>query len=223
VGAGFEATLGALYAGTTFASVKLPSQPAAEVTVSTGLRPKLGNIDFDFGWTYFLYPGELPAIPGIDYWEVGTRADTKITESLRAAAGFAYSPNFSNTGAWSKYAAFGLGIDIPRSVLPGNVSASLSAGTGYFWFGNQLPEFGGFRLPAYLNWNAGVTLTRSVFNLDLRYFDTNLSKENCFVFTGDPHAVPGGHVDPLTNPEGLTSRWCGATFVAKFWFELSAD
>ena len=27
--------------------------------------------------------------------------------------GFAYSPNVSNTGAWSKYAAFGLGIDVP--------------------------------------------------------------------------------------------------------------
>ena len=67
-----------------------------------------------------------------------------------------------------------------------------------------------------------MTLTRSVFNLDLRYYDTNLSKENCFVFTGDPHATPGGHINPVTNPEGLTSHWCGAAFVARFWFELNA-
>ena len=84
--------------------------------MSTGLRPKLGNIDWDFGWTYFLYPGEIPAIPGIDYWEVGTRSDTKLTKSLRAAAGYAYSPNFSNTGAWSQYVASGLGVDLPRNV-----------------------------------------------------------------------------------------------------------
>jgi uncharacterized protein (TIGR02001 family) len=223
LGAGLEATIGSFYAGTTVTSVKLPSQPAAEVTVSTGLRPKLGNIDWDFGWTYFLYPGEIPATPGIDYWEVGTRADTKLTESVRAAAGYAYSPNFSNTGAWSQYVATGLGIELPRNVMPQNISASITGGAGYYWFGNQSAEFGGFALPAYFNWNAGVTLTRNVFNLDLRYYDTNLSKENCFVFTGDPHATPGGPINPVTNPEGLMSRWCGATFVARFWFELNAD
>jgi uncharacterized protein (TIGR02001 family) len=223
LGAGLEATIGSFYAGTTVTSVRLPSQPASEITVSTGLRPKLGNIDWDFGWTYFLYPGEIPAIPGIDYWEVGTRADTKLTKSLRAAAGYAYSPNFSNTGAWSQYVASGLGVDLPRSVTPQNISASITGGAGYYWFGNQSAEFGGFALPAYFNWNAGVTLTRNIFNLDLRYYDTNLSKENCFVFTGDPHATPGGQINPVTNPEGLTSRWCGATFVARFWFELNAE
>jgi uncharacterized protein (TIGR02001 family) len=203
LGAGLEATIGSFYAGTTVTSVKLPSQPAAEVTVSSGLRPKFGNIELDFGWTYFLYPGEIPAVPGIDYWEVGTRADTKLTESLRIAAG--------------------LGVDLPRNIMPQNITASITGGAGYYWFGNQSAEFGGFPLPAYFNWNTGVTLTRNVFNLDLRYYDTNLSKENCFVFTGDPHATPGGPINPVTNPEGLMSRWCGAAFVARFWFELNAD
>jgi uncharacterized protein (TIGR02001 family) len=223
LGAGLEATIGSFYAGTTVTSVNLPSQPAAEVTVSSGLRPKLGDIELDFGWTYFLYPGEIPAVPGIDYWEVGTRADTKLADSLRVAAGYAYSPNFSNTGAWSQYVAAGLGVELPRNVMPQNITASITGGAGYYWFGNQSAEFGGFALPAYFNWNAGVTLTRSVFNLDLRYYDTNLSKENCFVFTGDPHATPGGHINPVTNPEGLSSHWCGAAFVARFWFELNAD
>jgi uncharacterized protein (TIGR02001 family) len=204
IGAALEAMLGPLYAGTTFTSVKLPSEPAGEITANAGLRPKLWNIDWDFGWTYFAYPGEIPGSPGINYWEVGTRADTKLTESLRVAAGFAYSPNFSNTGGWSKYAAFGLGVDPPRSALPQDVTASITGGTGYYWFGNQSAALGGFPLPAYLNWNAGVTLTRKIFNLDLRYYDTNLSREDCFVFTGDPHGTPGGQINPLSNPEGLT-------------------
>ena len=221
IGASLEATLGPLYAGTTFASVKLPSQPSGEITATSGVRPKLWNTEFDFGGTYFIYPGELPGSPGINYLEVGARADTKLTDRLRVAAGFAYSPDFSNTGGWSKYAAFGVGLDLPRNVLPEKVSAALTGGVGYYWFGNQAIELGGFPLPAYLNWTAGVTFTRSVFNLDLRYYDTNLSKENCFVFTGDPHATPGGRINPVTNPEGLTSRWCGATFVAKFWFEVN--
>ena len=219
VGAGIEAALGALYAGTTFSSVKLPNQPAVETATSAGLRPKLWNINWDFAWNYYAYPG-MHSGPTVDYWQVSGRADTKLTQSLSVAAGFAYSPNFSNTGAWSKYGAFGVGVDLPRTGLLQDVTSSVTAGVGYSWFGNQSAELGGFPLPAYLNWNAGLTLKRKIFSLDLRYYDTNLSKENCFVFTGDPNATPGGQVNPVTNPEGLTSRWCSATFVAKFGFEL---
>jgi uncharacterized protein (TIGR02001 family) len=223
VGAGLEAALGLLYAGATVTSVTLPSQPAAEITVNGGVRPKLWDIQFDFGWTSFLYPGETVPVgvaAGIDYWEAAGRADTRIGEALRVAGGFAYSPNVSNTGAWSKYAAFGLGVDLPRNALPQDVTASVTGSAGYYWFGNQSAALGGFPLPAYLNWNTGVTLTRKIFNLDLRYYDTNLSKEDCFVFTGDPNAAPGGSIDPVRNPQGLTSRWCSPTFVAKFWFAL---
>ena len=52
--------------------------------------------------------------------------------------------------------AAGLGIDLPASVLPDKIAASLTGGAGYFWFGNQEVALGGLPLPAYLNWNAGV-------------------------------------------------------------------
>ena len=96
VGAAAEAAFRQFYAGVGVSSVKLPSQPAAEIVLNAGVRPKIGNIDFDFGWTYFHYPGETPpegVMAGIDYWQVAARADTKIGEALRLAAGFAYSPN----------------------------------------------------------------------------------------------------------------------------------
>jgi uncharacterized protein (TIGR02001 family) len=224
VGAAFEATFGMFYAGSTIASVKLPSQPAAEITMAGGIRPTLWDINFDFGWTYFSYPGETQpsgVFAGIEYWEAAARADTKIGELLRVAGGFAYSPNVSNTGTWSKYAAFGVGIELPGNALPQDITASVTSSAGYSWFGNQSAALGGFPLPAYLNWNAGVTIARKSLNLDLRYYDTNLSKENCYIFTGDPNATPGGSIDPVRNPQGLTSRWCSATFVAKFWFALN--
>ena len=219
VGAGIEAALGALYAGTTFSSVKLPNQPAVELATSAGLRPNLWNINWDFAWNYYAYPG-MHSGPSVDYWTVSGRADTKLTQSLSVAAEFAYAPNYSNTGAWSKYGAFGVSVDLPQTGLLQDVTASVTAGVGYSWFGNQSAALGGFAPPAYLNWNAGVTLKRKIFSLDLRYFDTNLSKENCFVFTGDPNATPGGQVNPVTNPQGLISGLCRATFVAKFEFEL---
>lgn len=221
VGAAFEGAYSLFYAGVSVASVKLPTQPAAEIAVSGGVRPKIGDIDLDLRATYYLYPGEVSGSNGINYWEAGIRADKQITELIRLAGAFAYSPNVSNTGAWSWYAAAGLGYALPSGLLPADIGVSVSGGAGYSWFGNQSQELGGFPLPAYLNWQAGVTFTRKIFNLDLRYYDTNLTKENCFVFTGDPNARPGGSIDAVTNPEGLTSRWCSATFVAKIWFALN--
>lgn len=219
-GAALEATYGALYAGTTVATVKLPTEPVAEFTAAGGIRRKIATIDFDLGVTYFGYPGErLPgATGGINYWEAAIRGDRSIGESIRIAGGYAYSPNVSNTGAWSQYVAAGLGFDVPSRLLPQNLGVSFTAAAGYSWFGNQAPDLGGFPLPAYLNWQAGVTFTHKKLNFDLRYYGTNLSKENCFVFTGDPNARPGGRVDLVTNPAGLTSNWCGATVVAKAWF-----
>jgi len=55
----------------------------------------------------------------------------------------------------------------------------------------------------------------------LTYHNTNLSKENCFVFTGDPNAVPGGAIDAITNPTGLRSNWCGPALVGTLSFEFS--
>ncbi|MCP3470771.1 TorF family putative porin [Bradyrhizobium sp. CCGUVB1N3] len=222
-GAAFETRFSPLYVGTTVATVKLPTQPAAEFTFAGGIRPKIATIDFDFGVTYFAYPGErLPGeTNGINYWEAVIRGDRRVGEQVRIAAGYAYSPNVSNTGAWSQYVAAGVGYDVPDRLLPQNLAVSFTTAVGYSWFGNQSPQLGGFQLPAYLNWQAGVTFTHKAFNLDLRYYDTNLSKENCFVFTGDPNARPGGRVNLVTNPDGLVSNWCGAAFVAKAWFAFN--
>ena len=113
-GAAFEARFSSVYAGATIATVKLPTQPVAEFTVSGGIRPKIANIDFDLGVTYFAYPGERNPgeTNGINYWETVIRGDRSIGEHFSVAAGYAYSPNVSNTGAWSQYAAAGIGYNV---------------------------------------------------------------------------------------------------------------
>jgi uncharacterized protein (TIGR02001 family) len=222
LGAGFEIAYEKIYAGVTVASVKLPSQPSAEVSFAAGWRPKIGNIDFDLAWTYYGYPREmLGPNGGTDYWEASIRADTKLADALRIAGGFAYSPNVSNTGAWGRYAAVGLGLELPSRLLPKDLGALISGSVGYSRFGNMDELLGGFPLPAYTNWNAGITFTYKMFNFDVRYYDTNLSRENCYIYTGDTNAVPGGVADPLRNPDGLMSRWCGATVVGKLYFALN--
>lgn len=219
-GAAFEGRFNSVYVGASVATVKLPTEPAAELTIAGGLRRKIADIDFDLGVTYFAYPNEKRPgeTDGINYWEAAIRGDKSLGESVRVAAGYAYSPNVSNTGAWSQYVAAGLGYIVPSRLLPDNLSVMFTVAAGYSWFGHQAPQLDGLPVPAYLNWQAGVTFTRDALNLDLRYYDTNLSRENCYVSTGDPTARPGGRVDLLTNPDGLMSNWCGARVVAKVWF-----
>lgn len=220
-GANFEAGFDKFYASVTMASVKLPTQPSAEISFAAGIRPKLVNIDFDLAWTFYSYPGErwwlLGPTGGTDYWEASARAETQITDAVRIGGGFAWSPNVSNTGAQGQYYAAGFSYNLPRySLLPDGVGVSLSASVGYSRFGGMEEVLGGFPLPAYVNWNAGLAFSWKALTLDLRYYDTNLSQENCYVFTGATDAVAGGAIDPLRNSEGLRSRWCGTTFVAKF-------
>ena len=61
-----------------------------------------------------------------------------------------------------------MGFDVPSRLLPQNLGVSFTTAAGYSWFGNQDSRLGGFPLPAYLNWQAGVTFTHKAFNLDLR-------------------------------------------------------
>jgi hypothetical protein len=85
----------------------------------------------------------------------------------------------------------------------------------------QSASLGGFPLPSYTNWSLGISFDREPFSLSFTYSNTNLTKENCFVFTGDPNAAPGGVIDPVTNPMGLRSNWCGAVFVGSLSWEFS--
>jgi len=80
---------------------------------------------------------------------------------------------------------------------------------------------GGLPLPSFTNWRAGLMFTHRVFKLGLNYTDTNLSKENCFVLTGDLGALPGGVSNPGNNPFGFRSGLCGATFSATLGFEFN--
>ena len=78
----------------------------------------------------------------------------------------------------------------------------------------------GLPLPAYTNWRAGLTFSYNVLKLGLNYTDTTLSKEKCYVMTGDLGALAGG-VSTADNPTGLRSALCGATFSATLGFEIS--
>ena len=223
-GSSVEATWHKFYVGANVQSVDLPTQPASEVTWSAGYRWQPNDFEFDFGITYFWYPGEILADgqPGTSYLEYVLNIEGPLIKGPRDGkdpvtlkAQLAYSPNISGTGAWGAYSEMRLEVALPRLSMPAGVDWQLNAGAGYWRFGDTSPMLGGFALPAYANWLVGVEFNyKDHLLLDLSYVDTNLSREDCFVFTGDTMATGGGVINPVSNPDGLRSRLCGAAFLA---------
>jgi uncharacterized protein (TIGR02001 family) len=228
LGAYVDVQHGWLYAWTNFNSVEFSTSPAAELTMAAGIRPTLGPFEFDIGAAYYYYPGEIgPDLS--NYWEAHATMSHKLTEKVTLGATLAYAPNVWQSGAWGTYAAGAISFELPSGLLPvpAEVGWSLSADLGRSVFGRTSGDGGGLTagaaglpLPAYTNWRAGLTFSYNVFKLGLNYTDTTLSKEHCFLMTGDLAALPGGVIS-ADNPTGLRSALCGATFSATLGFEIN--
>ena len=54
-----------------------------------------------------------------------------------------------------------------------------------------------------------------MLTLDLRYYDTNLSRSECNAFTSAQNASFSPGNITAQNPNGLGTNWCSATFIAK--------
>ena len=206
-------------------TVKLPSNPIAEINMGGGYRRSFGSFRIDINSEYSHYPREtLNGKPtDTDYWEHTFNAYYNITPEIELAGQFSWAPDMAKTGAWSKYTEFVAKVELPKKFTPAGVIAEFSAGVGYYWFGRVLPATGNYRLPAYTYWHAGVEFFADPFRLDFRYHDTGISRENCFILTGDPGATPGGFIDEVSNPRGLRSNWCGATFVTTLSIEFDSS
>jgi uncharacterized protein (TIGR02001 family) len=141
-----------------------------------------------------------------------------------------YSPSVLNSGAPGWFTTGNLTLTAPTSWFSNGLGAYVSGDVGYWDLGTSDNFYctvpigavacggaypGGVPYTSYWTWDAGLGFTWKVFTLDLRYYDTNLTKAECNVFTSDQTAsFSSGSVTPL-NPGGLASNWCGADFVAK--------
>lgn len=236
-----------LYGGIAATSVKLATDPTAEIDLYGGIRPTFGPLAFDFGGIYYWYPRETQfcGIPGVcggnpafpngnttlsdtDFWEVYGKVLWTVNPMIALGANVYYSPSWLNTGASGTYASGTAKFTAPENFLPYNITFYVSGELGYYWLGTTdlVPGVfvdnagtGGWDLPDYAYWNVGIGFNWKVFTLDLRYHDTNLSKEECNSLTADPGAIAntGAVINNFTT--FASSKWCGAAFVAK----LSAD
>jgi len=234
-----------LYYGNSGESIDFANHAASEIDFYGGFRPTLGASAFDFGLWYYYYPGGLTFnglgsaatctngfFSGIgpacntakgnqSFWEVYGKDTYTFNDSVALTGDVYYSPSWLNSGAYGLYASGILKLTAPATWLPNGIGAFVTGELGYYWFGTTdafygTPTFpGGIKYPDYLTWNIGLDFTWKVFTLDLRYWDTNLSRANCNVLTADQSGGFNPSNISATNPDGLGSSWCGATFVAK--------
>ena len=145
-----------------------------------------------------------------------------------------YSPNFLNLGAWGNYTSITAKWTAPSTIFGSSgVGMYVSGEVGRQWLGTSDAFYGvtsalanfaaGIPEPSYDTWNVGIGFTYKVFTLDLRYYDTDLSKASCNAFTSDysTRNFSPAFVTPI-NPGGFGSNWCGAAGVAKLSADLTA-
>jgi uncharacterized protein (TIGR02001 family) len=171
----------------------------------------------------------------VSFWEVYARGTFTVNEQLAFAAGAFYSDNVLNTGANGTYVFGSVRFAAPSNALPAGLGLYVSAEAGYWSLGTSdaffctqigiagcTPPFAsGIPYSSYTTWNAGFGLTKGVFTLDVRYYDTDLNKGDCNAFTSDNTATFTGDFTPI-NPFGFGSSWCDQRVVVKGSFDLTA-
>ena len=124
----------------------------------------------------------------------------------------------------------------PSNLLPAGLGFYASAEIGHWYLGQRTrsiaPDAGancacsrianGIPFKSYTTWNLGIGFTKSVFTLDLRYYDTNLSDGDCNAFTGDQTARFRPRASPRSTPGGFGSNWCSSSFIVSGKFDLTA-
>ena len=132
------------------------------------------------------------------------------------------SPSVLNSGAPGIYYTGNVTFTAPSNVLPNGIGVLFSADVGWWQLGTSdafyaaPPAFPtGVPYTSYLNWDAGLSFTWKIFTLDFRYYQSNLTKAECNVFTSDHTASFSPGSVTAQNPAGLASNCCGADFVVK--------
>jgi len=159
------------------------------------------------------------------FWEVYGKGTYTVNDNFNFGGSIWYSPSVVNTGAWGVYYAGNVTLTAPTTWFSSGVGMYASADVGYWDLGTSDAFYGtgivgnpfqfGVKYTSYATWDLGIGLTYKVLTLDLRYYDTNLNKAQCNVFTSAQNASFSPGNISAQNPNGLGTNWCSAAFIAK--------
>jgi len=190
---GADVSYGLFYAGTFASNVDFGgpytesnvAHASAEVDVYAGIKPKLGEVSFDFGVITYNYinNGTHPKpYPTYDpaYQELKAGASVTVLTDLALGGTVYYSPEyFGNTGS----AVTVEGTASKPITKIQEVDLAASGTVGHTFYENATAN-GGIPNYDYTYGNLGVTATYKAFSVDLRWWDSDLSsKTGCDSFS----------------------------------------
>ncbi|WP_236960389.1 TorF family putative porin [Methylobacterium durans] len=216
------------YAGFYTWQTRLPTRPDFEFDLVAGVRPVFDKLSFDLGVVYYYYPNEkqlfLNGAPfttaNSDFIEYAGKALYQITPELTVGANVFHAPSFFGQHAVATYVSGTLAYTLPAtwfSFLPEAYAGgfSLSGEGGHYFIGAAKTSATGFipvDLPSYNYGNVGISWTYKNLLVDLRYHMTDLTKAQCFTFTGDPGGIATGR-----------SNWCSDTIIGSIRWQASTS
>jgi uncharacterized protein (TIGR02001 family) len=184
---GVDLTYGLWYAGVWASGVNFDASNATdkinahqEIDVYGGIKPKYGNVTFDFGVISYNYPNvnvnHLVWLYDPNYIEFKAGASTTILNDIAVTGTIFVSPNyFGETGT-----TVTLEGSASKTVYKlGDTEFALSSTVGYVDY-TERDTFPGtaIALNSYAYYNVGLTATYKAFSLDFRWWDTSLNDES---------------------------------------------
>jgi uncharacterized protein (TIGR02001 family) len=172
-------------------------------------------------------PSANDIVKNESFYEWYAKATYTISDQWSVEGQFYYSPNVSGSGAPGEYYTGNVTYTAPSTWFPANsgLGGYISGDIGWWQLGTSsafygVPAFpGGIKYTSYANWDAGFGWTYKAFTLDLRYYQSDLSKGDCNAFTSAYTA--GGVASTTINPGGNSSNWCSAAYIAKLSFQTN--
>jgi uncharacterized protein (TIGR02001 family) len=162
---GIDMSAGAFYLGTWASNIDFGTGGAnMELDVYGGYKTTFGNVNMDFGFIGYLYPGAEDSAAELDYWEIYAKPSVALTDKFTLGGMLAYSPEFTGeSGDGWYYEVNGAYVASDQLTFSGGV-------------GHQTVDLAGFFAGEddYTTWNFGGTLTAGGLAFDLRYVGTDV-------------------------------------------------
>jgi uncharacterized protein (TIGR02001 family) len=224
----YASPIGTFYAGIAAYAISWPSGPGygftdpdAEVDFYGGWRNSWGPLSADIGLIYYYYPSESfnGATNTSDFYEIYGKLGYAFGNGFELGGTVFYTPDLLHYS--ETFTGLGLTVSKPNAVYYSgtasyefpqtfwDISTKISGELGYWDIATSgFILAGGTANPSYTYWNVGVAFAYKAITLDLRYYGTDQSAQDCANFL----------VVALGNQ---SNSWCDDRFVASLKFDTS--
>ncbi|MGH0032077.1 MAG: TorF family putative porin [Myxococcota bacterium] len=165
-----------IYAGAWGSNVNFGDgdQAQVEIDIYGGFNGSIGDFSWDVMALWYEYPGADNQ--NYDFIEFGPTLGYDFGFAS-ASVNYMWSPNYFAHSGDSHWITGGVEVPVPESALPEWLAITASGNVGHQAIDRDVSSFG---VRDYLTWDLGATFSMFGLDLDLRYVDTDVSRDSCF-------------------------------------------